>query len=343
VDFAKTVLTMAGLEVPKEMQGYAFMGPDIEPSPETVFLYRDRMAERYDLSRAVSDGRYYFIRNFMPHRPLGRDSRYGFSVQANWNAWEQHFDAGRCDEIQSQFFQPKAPIELFDTEKDPWHVQAVTSNPEHSARIQKMSDALDQHIIQTRDLGLIPEPMYHQLVGADKKHASLYEYAQSDDYPIARILEVAKACSSRDTGLLDTYLQYCQDENPVIRFWGLYAIYLNKFSDEKTLQTLRNVATSDQISANRIMAAQALGKCGDPEAAFRLLMKETMKADNTYLMLQALCAFQYAHVDHMLTKSDWERFKSRKWPAEDRSAQLGYPLRIITDALQLWPDRRIVD
>ncbi|MCC5931402.1 MAG: sulfatase-like hydrolase/transferase [Cyclobacteriaceae bacterium] len=343
VDFAKTVVAMAGLDVPQEMQGYAFLGSDIEASPETVFLYRDRMAERYDLSRAVTDGRYYFIRNFMPHRPLGRDSRYGFSVQANWNAWEQHFDAGLCDEIQSQFFKPKAPIELFDTEKDPWHVQAITDNADQSVRIQKMSDALDRHIIQSRDLGLIPEPMFHQLIGSDKKHATLYEYAQSDDYPIASILAAAKDCSSRNTDLLDNYLQYCRDTNPVIRFWGLYAIFLNGFSDEQTLKTLRNAATSDQISANRIMAAQALGRCGDQETSFSALMKETMKAENTYLKLQALNAFQYAQVDQKLKKSDWEFFKSKEWPKDDRSAQLGYPLRIISDALQLWPDRRIID
>mgnify|MGYP007044806712 CR=1 FL=1 len=51
------------------------------------------MGERYDFCRAVTDGRHYFIRNFMPHRPRGRDSVYGYTVQANWRAWREWHDA----------------------------------------------------------------------------------------------------------------------------------------------------------------------------------------------------------------------------------------------------------
>jgi N-sulfoglucosamine sulfohydrolase len=107
VDLAQTVISLTGCEVPELMQGHVFLGPEKEEAPEYVHFYRDRMGERYDFSRAVTDGQYYFIRNFMPHRPRGRDSRYGFTVQANWRAWEDSTE-GKCNEIQSQFFQPKS-------------------------------------------------------------------------------------------------------------------------------------------------------------------------------------------------------------------------------------------
>lgn len=343
VDFAKTALTVAGLDIPKEMQGYAFLGPNVEKDPETVFFYRDRMGERYDFSRAVTDGRYHFIRNFMPHRPLGRDSRYGFTVQANWTAWERHFDQGLCNDIQSQFFTPKQAYELFDAELDPWQVQPITQNPGEEGRLKELSEALDRHMIKSRDIGLIPEPMYNQLVGEDKNHATLYEYAQSEDYPIEKILESAKTASSGEDHLSDTYLQYCQDPNPVIRFWGAYAIFLNRLSDQGVMSLLKEMAEGDEFAANRVMAAQALGVCGDPEASFRVIMEEAKGAEDTYLMLQALNAFQYAHVDHKLKESDWEFFKAKQWPVDDRAAQLGYPQRIIDDALELWPEKRIVD
>jgi N-sulfoglucosamine sulfohydrolase len=343
VDFAKTALAVAGLDIPKEMQGYAFLGPHVEKDPETVFFYRDRMGERYDFSRAVTDGKYYYIRNFMPHRPLGRDSRYGFTVQANWTAWEKHFDQGLCNDIQSQFFSPKQAYELFDIEIDPWQVQPITQNPGEEGRLKELSEALDMHMIQSRDIGLIPEPMYHQLVGKGKNHATLYEYAQSDDYPIEKILEVAKTASSGGDHLRDTYLRYCRDPNPVIRFWGTYAIFLNRFSNQGVLSLLREMAEGDEIAANRVMAAQALGICGAPDISFKVLMEEALGAGDTYLMLQALNAFQYAHVDHKIKESDWELFKTKQWPENDRAADLGYPQRIIDDALELWPERRIVD
>jgi N-sulfoglucosamine sulfohydrolase len=343
VDFAKTALAVAGLDIPKEMQGYAFLGPQVEQSPDKVFFYRDRMSERYDFSRAVTDGKYYYIRNFMPHRPLGRDTRYGFKEQANWVAWERHFDQGLSNEIQSQFFKPKQAFELFDIELDPWQVAPITSNPSEQGRIIELSKALDMHMIQSRDIGLITEPMQYQLVGKDKTHATMYEFAQSDDYPIEKILEAAKTASSGDENLLKTYLQYCQDTNPVIRFWGAYALFLNRLSQPNVISLLRNMAEGDEFAANRVMAAQALGLCGEPETSFRIIMKEAKGAEDNHLFLQALTAFQYAHVDHKLEKSDWEYLKTKQWPGTDRAAQFGLPQRIIDDALELWPERRIVD
>ncbi|MEX1116635.1 MAG: hypothetical protein WEB53_15425 [Akkermansiaceae bacterium] len=117
------------------MQGRVFLGNNTEPQPKTVHFFRDRMGERPDFSRAVTDGRHYFIRNFMPHRPTGRDSRFGNTVQANCNAWEQHFDQGKCNPIQSQFYQPKPVIELFDTAADPWHIANLAAAAAHQQRI----------------------------------------------------------------------------------------------------------------------------------------------------------------------------------------------------------------
>lgn len=87
VDLAPTLLSITGCDIPAIMQGRSFLGKESTESPDFVHFFRDRMAERYDFSRAVTDGKYYYIRNFMPHRPRGRDSRYGYQVQANWRAY----------------------------------------------------------------------------------------------------------------------------------------------------------------------------------------------------------------------------------------------------------------
>jgi arylsulfatase A-like enzyme len=63
VDLAPTVLSVAGLDVPEIMQGEVFLGHEADSKPELTYFYRDRMSERYDFSRAVTDGRYYFIRH----------------------------------------------------------------------------------------------------------------------------------------------------------------------------------------------------------------------------------------------------------------------------------------
>ncbi len=342
VDLAQTVLSIAGCEVPGIMQGHVFLGSEKEETPEYVHFYRDRMAERYDFSRAVTDGQYYFIRNFMPHRPRGRDTRYGFTVQANWRAWEDYYESGKCNEIQSQFFQPKSLVELFDTNSDPWHITNIANKPETRKIIAQLSNELDRWMIETRDIGLIPEPMFHDLVGEEKKYQTIYEYAQSDEYPVEKILNVAKTSSMADKNEIENYMKFMGDDNPVIRFWGAYAAFLTQQIRPDIQSRLKNIINDDEFAANRIIAAQALAVCGDPDFAFKAIMKETDKTKNPYVLLLALNAFQYSFTDDRLTLADWKRFEKKKFPENDADAKLGYPQRIIADAISLWPERRKV-
>lgn len=342
VDLAKTVLSLTGCPVPEKMQGRIFLGPETEVAPEYIYFYRDRMSERYDCSRAITDGQYYFIRNFMPHRPLGRDTRYGFQVQANWRAWEDYYEKGGCNEIQSQFFKPKESFELFNTKEDPWHVNGIESLPGNQEKLKKISDELDRWMIKTRDVGLIPEPMFHDLAGRNKKFKTLYEYAQSSAYPIELILEVAKVASSGDKNRVPSYLKFITDKHPVIRFWGAYAFFLTRPLGPEIQDVLMEMIKKDSFAANRIMAAQALGVCGDQETSFQSIMKEADETSESYVFLQALNAFQYSQTDNQLTLEHWKRFKEKKFSTDDAAASLGYPNRIIEDAIDLWPERRKV-
>ncbi|MBE0653980.1 MAG: sulfatase, partial [Bacteroidales bacterium] len=341
VDLAPTVLSIAGLKVPEKMQGTVFLGPETIQAPEYVHFYRDRMAERYDFSRAVSNGRDYFIRNFFPHRPPGRDSRYGYQVQANWRAWEEAYDRGECNEIQSQFYQPRSTFELFDTKKDPWHITNLASQKKQEKIVKELSEELDQWMIETRDAGLIPEPMFHDLAGEGRKFATIYEYAQSGDYPVEEILEAAKEAGTGDQANRSAYLGYLDDNHPVIRFWGAYGLFLIRPGDVDVQDALREVIKKDGFAANRIMAAQALGLCGDPDMAFQSIMKEINDAEQGYILLQGINALQYSHTDDRLSLDDWKRFQKIEFPEEDYGAS--YPQRIISDAIELFPDRRIVD
>ncbi|MDZ7721433.1 MAG: hypothetical protein U5R06_01075 [candidate division KSB1 bacterium] len=69
MDFAPTVLNLAGLPAPEYMQGRPFLGPDLTAQRSAVFGARDRMDERYDIIRMVRDKRYRYIRNYEPYKP----------------------------------------------------------------------------------------------------------------------------------------------------------------------------------------------------------------------------------------------------------------------------------
>ncbi len=339
VDLAPTVLSIAGIDIPEVMQGEPFLGQGIGRGPELTFFYRDRMSERYDFSRAVTDGRYYFIRHFNPHRPEGRDTRYGPRMHAGWRAWEEAFEQGLTNEVQSRFFQPKNVVYLFDTQNDPWHINDIAEDRSQRRKIRRLSDALDKWMIETRDIGLIPEPMFHQLAGPGLKHQTIYEYAQSEDYPVESILDAAKNAAEGRDEHLNIYLDYIGIDHPVIRFWGAYGLFRIGVKDSTVTEALLLMAIEDEFVANRIMGGQALAWCGDPDSAFEILMREARNADVGYVMLQAVNALQYSKTDDRITLEDWKNFREMVFE-NDYGIQFAH--RIIDDAIELYPERRKV-
>jgi N-sulfoglucosamine sulfohydrolase len=345
IDFPKTVLSLAGIEPPELMQGRIFLGENKEPEPRTVLFSRDRMNERYDFSRAVTDGHYYFIRNYYHYRPRGRDIRYGFNVQRNWRAWEDHFEAGQCNEAQSSFFVKKPVIELFDTIKDPWHVKNLASDPEYKAIVERFEHDLDHWMIKIRDVALIPEPMYYELVGPGKEFGSIYEFCVSNErFPVGRILEVANQCMWGCVENQGTYIEFMRDQNPFIRFWGAYALFLCADETSEAGDALKYMIQNDIYAANRVMAAQALALCGQPDLAFDALYEEAMETSLPYVFLQALAGFQYGKLDERLCLEDWKKFRSRSFDDEammDKTS-IGFAYDLIDDAISIFPEIRKV-
>ena len=345
VDFPKTLLSLVNCEVPAEMQGKVFLGKDKETKPEYVYFYRDRMSERYDFNRAVTDGEYYFIQNFVPHRPRGRSTRYGYTVQQNWRANEKSFEIGNSNAVQSQFYQPKQTVELFNTEIDPWHITNIAEEKESTEKIVELSEELDRWMLEIRDIGLIPEPMFHDLVGEGKKYATIYEYAQSDDYEIERILPIAKLAAQGNIEDKKDFLTFIKDSNPIVRYWGAYGLFRIAQVDKAIQKELILLIESDKIPVNRLLAGQALAMSGAKQKAFNYLYKETKNARDGYVFLFGLNALQYSHTDEFLTKQNWLDFQKQTFETDDAIDRYGkeYSKRIITDALVLWPNRRTVD
>lgn len=348
VDFPKTIISLAGLPIPDKMQGHVFLGKNKGKNKgknsEYVHFYRDRMSERYDFNRAITDGTYYYIQNFNPHRPRGRSTRYGYKVQQNWRANEASFEAGKSNAIQSQFYLPKPTKELFITPKDPWHVNNIADSIKYKRQLKKMSKALDRWMIENRDTGLIPEPMFHDFVGEGKTHATIYEFAQSNAYKIASILPKAKLAALGKIIYKKKYLRFLKHKNPIIRYWGAYGLFRIAQNEPSIQCSLIKIIEKDTIPVNRLMAAQALGASGQKKKAFNYIYKALKKPRDGHVFLFGLNALQYSHTDTFLTKEDWLAFKNKTFTNNkiDRYGKL-YSKRIISDALSLWPNRRTVD
>lgn len=163
LDFAPTMLSLAGVEIPKHMQGQAFLGRHKGKPREYVYGGRDRMDEAYDLIRTVRDKRFRYIRNYMWHVPRSQSIDYMDQMPTMQEMRRLHVE-GKLQGPQAQFFEPTKPIEeLYDTAADPHEVNNLAGDPRHADVLQRMRQAHLEWCRETKDIGLIPEPIFDEM------------------------------------------------------------------------------------------------------------------------------------------------------------------------------------
>ncbi len=139
VDFAPTVLSIAGVEIPNHMQGLPFLGEAQKAPREYIYAARDRMDETYDIIRATRDHRYKYIRNYEPERPYDQYLTYpeSFPVMQEMRRVEK---AGELKGPEKLFFRDHKPIEeLYDTEADPHELNSLVNLPDHASDCQPVA------------------------------------------------------------------------------------------------------------------------------------------------------------------------------------------------------------
>ena len=161
IDFAPTMLAIAGLAKPAKMQGEVFLGDRAGPPRQYVFGARDRCDETVARFRTVRDARYRYIRNFMPERPFLQPNQYKERQYPVWNLLKDLHAQGKLTPMQDALCAPTMPAEeLFDLEKDPHEIRNLvdSKDPEHQAALRRLRAALEQWMDDCNDQGRTPEP-----------------------------------------------------------------------------------------------------------------------------------------------------------------------------------------
>jgi uncharacterized sulfatase len=163
IDFAPTMLSLAGVKIPSHIQGRAFLGKQKAKPREYIFAARDRMDEAYDLIRAVRDKRYKYIRNYMPHLTRGQDINYMNQMPT----MKEMRDLNAADKLkgpQKQYFEPTKPLEeLYDTLTDPHEVKNLAGGQKYKDVLKRMRKVHTEWVVETSDIGLIPEPEFDEM------------------------------------------------------------------------------------------------------------------------------------------------------------------------------------
>jgi len=294
VDFAPTLVSLAGAKVPEWLQGSAFLGKASGPAPEFSFGFRGRMDERPDVCRSVTDGRFIYIRNFLPHLSHGQHYSYQQSA-ASARQWREMFVRGQLTPVQAAYWQPHPPEELFDLQNDPHETRNLAGDPAHAETLAKHRAVMRAHLLETRDLALMPEPMMHRLL--EKGEAPWQLGRDAARYPLERALEITglQLAPAVDAAALRAAFG---DSSAVIRYWAV--VDLLHRGPEATASLGGELLTllDDPDPLVRVVAAEALAVRGTGEAAARALasLMRTLTAEKTnyYTMLHAINALDRA-------------------------------------------------
>ena len=272
IDFGPTVLRLAGLDVPKHVQGQPFLGADLPRPHQYVYGARDRMDERYDIIRMVRNQRFLYIRNY---EPLKTYYQYMNTPEkgVTMNELRRLHEAGRLADRADYYFSPTKPVEeLYDCVADPHNIHNLAGDPNHADVLRRMRAAHLTWVQDTKDVGLIPEPIIAQ---REKNLGSPYAILRQPggDAYNAQLGAVASAASD-GVDALGKLIQAMSHRDDAIRYWGATGVGNIGLPAKGAAAEAMDRALGDGSSAVRTAAARALCRMGLPDKALPVLIHE---------------------------------------------------------------------
>ena len=156
VDLMPTLLEVAGLTPDSLVQGRSFRtlltGPESYRPSEYVFTERN-WHDCDEHQRAVRDGRWKLIRtDAYTDLPLCTAADIGMSPSFQELRARKTATPARLTAAQRRLFEvPRARLELYDLERDPWEVHNLAGEPAQAARLKRMAAALQAWMEGTDD------------------------------------------------------------------------------------------------------------------------------------------------------------------------------------------------
>jgi uncharacterized sulfatase len=292
VDLAPTLMSLAGVQPPQWMQGVAFAGQFTGDAPKYQFGFRGRMDERYDCVRSCGDGRYVYLRHFMPHRIYGQHIAYMFETPTT-KVWKKLYDEGKLQPPQTHFWETKPFEELYDLQTDRWETKNLAQSPEHQEKLKEMRAATIDWMKRIRDVGILPESEIHDR----SKGSTPYDMALDEaKYPMSRVLEAALAASEGyGTGQQPPVkIEGLKDPDSGVRYWTVMGILMRGETAVTEHAAALREALKDTAPSVRIPAAEALGRYGkgpDIATALETLLElAPIDKNGLYVSLAALNA-----------------------------------------------------
>ncbi len=285
VDFAPTVLSLAGVGLPSHLQGTAFLGAKAGAPRDLIFGGKERQGEAVDMVRYVRDHRFHYLRNFMPQVPYGQFMSYNWQ-HASMQVWERLHLEGKLTGAPARFFAPRKPMEeLYDVQSDPWQVRNLASDPAYAKEMLRLRAALAAQMRAVGDLGLLPERELHARSANSTPYAIGTDARQNPLDALQRAADLANQMNSRNIPALTELLRATDS---AVRWWGALGL-LSLGAEASPAKSALVTALEDSSPDVRIAAAETLVRVGAVDRALPAL-EAALRADDVFARFSALNA-----------------------------------------------------
>ncbi len=298
VDFAQTVLSIAGVEAPTHMQGEPFLGELATPAREYQFAFSTNRWAHFLPDRAVTDGKYKYIRRFLPYRAHANRGNYQWGMPAaiEWDVYalEGPSDGGDPRPEWMALYEPTSYLNqaemLFDIEADPYEMNDLSQDPARAQDMDRLRGVLLQNMKTTRDLGLFPDSMRDSFGGVP-----IYTWVRDDAYNVNTLIDAAWLASDPSPSDLPTLESYLVSGDLALEFWGAAGCAMLAANGELTVAQLPQSLIALSASPNTQVAAaaaEARALAGDPGALAEQVSRTVANDDYAYSALETLTRFE---------------------------------------------------
>ncbi len=283
IDLAPTMLNLSGIEIPGHMQGRAFLGDKLTPPRQFVYGARDRMDERYDIIRAVRNERCKYIRNYEPFKTYYQYMNTPEKGATMREIRRVHAEGELPPDAQLFMAPTKSVEELYDLRNDPHELRNLADSATHQEILTRMREAHLNWVLETKDLGLMPEP---EIVGRERHLGSRFDILrQTGGETLMQRLRDSASLALQGKEALPQLVNALLDEDAAVRYWG--AIGLGNLGDDAAVAKAELFShLKDASPSVRIAAARALCKIGMEDKALPVLIDE-LGSDREWVRLNA--------------------------------------------------------
>lgn len=285
VDLAPTMLSLTGLPLPAHLQGSAFLGGKLEKPREFVFASRDRVDEVILCSRTVTDGKYQYIRNFLPHRPRMPLSWYSEKTPIRAELRRLNSE-GKLKNDEAWLLSERTPAEeLYDLSADPHQMNNLSESADHADTVIRMRKILYTRMQEIRDTGILPETEMRKRY-AQGPYEGIRDLSESE---YGAILDAARlvGMGSEHSGQLINSLSH---EDSAVRYWAAVG-FAAMGAEAGPVRAELQEALSDPSPNVRIAAAEALCILDMDDEALPVLAGELKTGDDATVIEAATALF----------------------------------------------------